>query len=193
MVRLCDWLPSACEVTLDSPELVLRVLYRIRSLSEQGAFDAAAFSYIAAFFTCIVEDHTSMGSEDEDEPLERIALILAILNFHTNECESPALLVVPEFSARRTVSDRKYPRSRTISDLLHIIKKFPSLGKDASSVLVGIGEAVNVDSTLGEIRILVASTLASEAYVRNSALQCLQVLSVSAALFRKLMAFVSDT
>ncbi|KAL5483042.1 GCN1 [Sanghuangporus weigelae] len=142
--------------------LVLRVLYRIRTLSEQNAFDAATFSYIAALLSCVIEDDSAIGDEDEDEPLERIALIIAILNFHT-----------------RDFSDVRFPRSRILSDLLHIIKKYPSLGKDASSVLIGIGEAINVNSTLDEIRILVESTLASEAYVRNSALQCLQTLDLT--------------
>lgn len=78
------------------------------------------------------------------------------------------------------VSDRRFPRSQTLLDMLQIIKRYPSLGKDASSVLIGLGEAIHVNAALNEIDVLIKSTIAAEVYVRNSALQCLQVKLKSA-------------
>ncbi|KAI5120166.1 hypothetical protein M0805_008433 [Coniferiporia weirii] len=142
--------------------LVLRVLYGLRSLSEQNAFDGATFSYISPLLSCVAQDIDTIGFEEEDEPLERVSLAIDVINFHTGE-----------------FADRKFPRSRSLSDLLAVIKKNPSLGKDASSVLIALGEAIHVNSTTEEIAILVKSALASEVYVRSSALQCLQALDLT--------------
>ncbi|KAH8110478.1 ARM repeat-containing protein [Phellopilus nigrolimitatus] len=144
--------------------LVLRILYRLRSLSEQSIFDGTTFSYLSPLLTCVIQDGENLigGGEDDDEPLERVALAINIINFH-----------VAEFA------DHKFPRSQTISDLLYVIKKHPTLGKDSSSALIALGEAIHVNATLEEIDVLVKSTLASEVYVRNSALQCLQALDVT--------------
>lgn len=67
--------------------LVLRMLYRFRTLSEQNVFDGPTFSYISPLFTRVIEDGASIGENDEDELLERIALVIAITNFHTAGCE----------------------------------------------------------------------------------------------------------
>lgn len=142
--------------------LVLRVLYRLRTLSEQSAFDGPTFSYVSPLLSCVVENGDVIGSTEEDEPLERVALVINIMSFHTT-----------------AFSDQKFPRSQSLTNLLRIIKRHPSLGKDASSVLIGIGEAIRINSTPEENNILISSTLAEEVYVRNSALQCLQVLDLT--------------
>lgn len=74
-------------------ELVVRVLYRLRFLSEQSPFDAATFSYT---FPLLSKTLTTggmpgkkggEGEEDEDEdPLEQVALALEIIKFHCGEC-----------------------------------------------------------------------------------------------------------
>ena len=69
--------------------LILRVLYRFRSLSEQEPFDGPAFAYISPLLSSVIEGNDSIGSKEEDEVLERIALIIDIINFHTAGCESP--------------------------------------------------------------------------------------------------------
>lgn len=64
---------------------------------------------------------------------------------------------------------------QTIEDLVHIIRSQPNLGKEASSTLLGLGEAVSVTATAGEIAALLHGTLSQESYVRNSCLQTIQV------------------
>lgn len=65
--------------------IVIRVLYRLRTLSEQAPFDAATFSYS---FPLLAEILTQggIGSEDEEEILEQIAIVLDIIKFHCGEC-----------------------------------------------------------------------------------------------------------
>jgi len=59
--------------------------------------------------------------------------------------------------------------------LLHIIRQQPKLTKEASSVLIDLGEAIYSTSTRDEINVLLCGTLHQEVYVRNSCLQTLQV------------------
>lgn len=65
---------------------MIRVLYRLRFLSEQSPFDAATFSYT---FPVIGQVLTQGGIsiEEEDEALEQITLALDFIRFHCGECE----------------------------------------------------------------------------------------------------------
>ena len=65
--------------------LVVRVLYRLRFLSEQAPFDAATFSYAYPLLGQILLTGGIRGEEDDD-PLEQVALVLEILSFHGGEC-----------------------------------------------------------------------------------------------------------
>lgn len=74
-----------------------------------------------------------------------------------------------------SVRDTKFPRPEALQDLLDIIKKHPTFGKDAATALVTIAEAMRVNASEEEIAILIKSTVSQEAYLRNASLQCLQV------------------
>lgn len=65
--------------------LVLRVLYRLRSLSEQAPFDVATFSYAFPLLARVLYQGGIAVSEDE-EALEQVALVLGILKFHCSKC-----------------------------------------------------------------------------------------------------------
>jgi hypothetical protein len=71
--------------------LVLRVLYRLRSLSEQAPFDVATFSYTFPLLSQVMI-HGGVGLEPEDDPSEQIALTLGIIKFHCGECLFPFLM-----------------------------------------------------------------------------------------------------
>ena len=65
--------------------LIVRVLYRLRSLAEQTPFDAATFSYMFPLLAQVLMQG-GVGSEEEDEVLEQVALVLDIIKFHCGEC-----------------------------------------------------------------------------------------------------------
>lgn len=159
--------------------LILRLLYKLRSLSEQGPFDGPSFTFISSFLRCVVRDRDVIGSsDDEDEPLERMVLVIDTIKLHAAECKTCSAYSVFGLHISRLipiVANRTYPRSSVLSMLVDIIKVYPSLGKDASSALVAVGEAMTINAERAEIEILVKNTLASESYVRNSVLQCMQV------------------
>lgn len=59
--------------------------------------------------------------------------------------------------------------------VLHVIGHQPRLSKEASSVLIDLGEAVQSNATRDEVDVLIDGTLLQEAYVRNACLQAIQV------------------
>ena len=71
---------------MSSPALVLRVLYRLRSLSEQSPFDAATFSYTSPLLTQVLVKG-GVALAEEDDPLEQVTLAVDIIRFHSGECE----------------------------------------------------------------------------------------------------------
>ncbi|KAF8057458.1 armadillo-type protein [Lyophyllum atratum] len=69
--------------------LLLRVLYRLRSLSEQAPFDAATFSYAYPLLGQVLLQG-GLAVEEEEEALEQVALSLATIKFHCGEFSDPA-------------------------------------------------------------------------------------------------------
>ncbi|TFY63660.1 hypothetical protein EVJ58_g3122 [Rhodofomes roseus] len=136
--------------------LVIRVLYRLRTLSEQSPFDAATFSYASPLLNAVLTKGGVALAEDDD-PLEQVTLAVDIVKFHAGELSDPA-----------------YPRRRTCEDLLYVIKNQPKLAKDAASALIDIGQSMHSTATLEEIQALLRGTLQQEVYVRNACLQTLQ-------------------
>ncbi|KAJ8595557.1 ARM repeat-containing protein [Rhizopogon salebrosus TDB-379] len=138
--------------------LVLRVLYRLRSLSEQAPFDAATFSYASPLLAqVLLKGGIDVGEDGGDEVLEQITLVLDIIRFHCSE-----------------FSDVAFPRKTTMDHVLHVIRRQPRLSKEASSVLIDLAEAVQANATRDEVDVLIDGTLLQEVYVRNACLQAIQ-------------------
>ncbi|KAG1731829.1 armadillo-type protein [Suillus paluster] len=138
--------------------LVLRVLYRLRSLSEQAPFDAATFSYAFPLLAqVLLKGGVDVGEDDDDEALEQVTLVLDIIKFHCTE-----------------FSDAAFPRKATMEHVIHVIRHQPRLSKEASSVLIDLGEAVQSNATRDEVGVLINGTLLQEVYVRNGCLQAIQ-------------------
>lgn len=73
------------------------------------------------------------------------------------------------------VSDTAFPRQTTLEHVLHVVRTQLRLSKDASSLLIDLGEAIQANATRDEVRVLIEGTLLQETHVRNSCLQALQV------------------
>ncbi|KAF9059496.1 armadillo-type protein [Rhodocollybia butyracea] len=136
-------------------QLVLRVLHRIRFLSEQVPFDSATFSYIFPLLKHVVSEG-GIPTEEPEEMLEQVSLTQDIIKFHCGE-----------------FMDVAFPRKQTLELLIHIVRFQPKLSKEASSSLVELGEAIHASALKDEINVLISGTLIQEVYVRNSCLQAL--------------------
>ncbi|KAJ7334076.1 armadillo-type protein [Mycena albidolilacea] len=136
--------------------LIVRVLHRLRSLSEQAPFDSATFSYAFPLLAQVLT-RGGIDPEDEEEALEQVALALEIIKFHCAE-----------------FSDTAFPRKQTMEILLQIIRQQPKLSKEGSSTLIDLGQVAHASASRAEVDVLLNGTLMQEVYVRNSCLQALQ-------------------
>ncbi|KIL62502.1 hypothetical protein M378DRAFT_761301, partial [Amanita muscaria Koide BX008] len=133
--------------------LTTRVLYRLRSLSEQIAFDGPTFSYAYPLLSEVLRKG-GISAADEDEALEQVTLALNIIKFHCSQ-----------------FSDITYPRIQVIEDLLYTIRSQSGLTKDASSALIELGEAISSTASREDIAVLLHGLLTQEPHVRNACLQ----------------------
>ena len=69
-------------------DLVLRVLYRLRTVSEQNVLDAATFSLCSPLLTQVLLKG-GISLAEEDDPLEQVTLALDVIKFHAGQCQSP--------------------------------------------------------------------------------------------------------
>ena len=80
------YIPSS---SLECSSFLSYVSYRIRSFSEKGPFDGSTFTFLSAFLDCVVREHALIGhGEDEDEPVERMMLVIEVVNLHASECKN---------------------------------------------------------------------------------------------------------
>lgn len=65
---------------------MVRVLYRLRSLSEQAPFDPSTYAYTSPFIDHVIRSGgvTAVGPE---QALEQVSLALDIIQFHCGECK----------------------------------------------------------------------------------------------------------
>ncbi|KAG1891855.1 uncharacterized protein F5891DRAFT_1209847 [Suillus fuscotomentosus] len=107
--------------------------------------------------SALLKGRVDAGQDDGDEALEQVTLVLDIIRFHCSE-----------------FSDAAFPRKATMEYVLQVIKHQPRLSKEASSVLIDLGEAVQPNATRDEVGVLMDGTLLQEVYVRNARLQAIQ-------------------
>ncbi|KZV97519.1 hypothetical protein EXIGLDRAFT_703179 [Exidia glandulosa HHB12029] len=103
--------------------LLLRVLYRLRSLGEREPLDPASLT-VASLMLSAVISAGGIGAADAEEALEQLALVVDILSFHCPSFAEPT-----------------YPRLETLRDLVRVIKHHPQLAKNAVSALLAASEA----------------------------------------------------
>ena len=65
---------------------MIRVLYRLHTLSEQTPFDADTFSFMYPLLSQVMLKGGIAVTEDDD-PLEQITLALDTIKFHSGECK----------------------------------------------------------------------------------------------------------
>ncbi|KAJ1305968.1 hypothetical protein OPQ81_010683 [Rhizoctonia solani] len=136
--------------------LIVRVLYRLRSLSEHSPFDPSTYAYMSPFIDHVIRSG-SIATATPEEALEQVTLALDIIQFHCGE-----------------FSDTAYPRIEAARSLIHIVGSVPKIAKNAVSALVDLGQSISANATEEETNVLLRGTLAQEAYVRNACLQALQ-------------------
>lgn len=72
---------------LTQSDLVTRVLYRLRFLSEQRPLDAVSLAYCFPLIFLVLEKG-GIGRSSAEEADEQLILAIEILAFHTNSCKA---------------------------------------------------------------------------------------------------------
>lgn len=145
------------------PDLVSRMLFQLRFLSEQQPFDAGTFAYAAPLTSKILRNGgVGIDKTQAEAALEQLALALDFIAFHVRKC-----------------GDTAYPRATLIGDLFAALLGYPSLSRPAATALADLGTAIADNATEEEIAAILDGALAEEAFVRLAALQALQPLDLT--------------
>ncbi|GAA5981477.1 hypothetical protein JCM10908_004121 [Rhodotorula pacifica] len=145
------------------PDLVSRVLFQLRFLSEQQPFDAGTFAYAAPLTSKILRTGgVGIDKSQAEAALEQLALALDFIAFHVRKC-----------------GDTAYPRTTLIGDLFAALLGYPSLSRPAATALADLGAAIVDNASEEEIAAILDGALAEEAFVRLAALQALQPLDLT--------------
>ena len=88
---------------------------------------------------------------------------------------APSRVVLCTRLTRYLVSDAAFPRKMTLEHVLHVVRVQLQLSKDALSLLINLGYAIQASATQDEVAMLIEGTLLQETHIWNSCLQALQV------------------
>lgn len=135
-------------------ELVTRVLYRIKFLSDQRPLDTVSLIYILPFVLKTIEGKGGVGTTVEDEIEEQTMLALDILAAHDQEFKSPIT-----------------PRGRLISALVTQMQQNLGKSKSAKDTLTRIIQAISLTLNSEELDLLIKATISSESIVRTAILE----------------------
>ncbi|KAL0254871.1 translational activator of GCN4 [Diplodia seriata] len=134
-------------------DLVTRLLYRTRFLSEQRPLDSISLIYILPLVFLVLENG-AVDRVNEEEADEQIVLALEFISFHTNSC-----------------SDKTLPRRKLFSTLITSMQKFTQHFKVVKDCLMdlcrGIGSDLNAEETLAVTK----GAIVPQVSVRTSVLQ----------------------
>ncbi|KAI8599877.1 armadillo-type protein, partial [Dissophora ornata] len=154
---------------LDEPleELVSRVLYRLRSVTEKQPLLPSSFAFCFPLIHNILQnggiispDKSSADAKEASQ--EQVQIAVDIVSYHALSGASDSL-----------------PRREMISSLLSIIKEYPQLAKIARTSLGDLTHSMSNTATLDEINTLLQGLLYNESLVRQAALAALDPLELT--------------
>ncbi|KAK8236757.1 translational activator [Phyllosticta capitalensis] len=148
------FLPPGLE---DEPlgDLVTRLLYRLRFLSEQRPLDSVSLTYILPLIFFVLESG-SIDKSNEEEADEQILLALEFLSFHTDSS-----------------SEKSLPRAKLISTLIYAMQRFTQHFKIIKDCLMDLCRGIGSNLTEKEISSLVKGAIVPQVSVRTSVLQAI--------------------
>lgn len=147
-------LPSS---VLEEPlaDLVTRLLYRFRLLSEQRSFDTISLLYVIPLVAQVLRKQ-GVGFTEHEEAEEQVTLALDFLSFHTD-----------------SFSDSVLPRSEIMTLLYECMGNYTQHYKINRDILHEICGSLASNITMPELAILLRSTIAPKADVRFAFLQAI--------------------
>ncbi|KAF2257769.1 ARM repeat-containing protein [Lojkania enalia] len=136
-------------------DLVTRVLYRLRFMSEQRPFDSVSLAYCFPLVFLVLEKG-GIGRSEAEEKDEQLVLALEFLSFHTNSC-----------------SDDRLPRKELLEILILAMQRYNQHYKLIKDCLLDLSRGIAPNITDDELGALLRGTVVPEVSVRTSTLQAI--------------------
>ncbi|EFX04322.1 heat-like protein [Grosmannia clavigera kw1407] len=134
------------------PDLVTRVLYRLRGAGEQRPFDAVSLIYMVPLLLLILQN--GGFSEAADERDTQLVLSVEILSFHTDVC-----------------SDEAVPRAELLAILTSAMQKYSQHYKIIKDCFSDLVRCVAPNISEEEVGVLVQGAIVPQGTVRSTVLQ----------------------
>ncbi|KAL8902088.1 MAG: hypothetical protein Q9207_004884 [Kuettlingeria erythrocarpa] len=138
------------------PELVTRVLYRLRFMGEQRPFDTVSLVYLLPLAMTVLRAN-GIGRTEHDEVDEQITLALEFFSLHTD-----------------SFSDERLPRRETLVLLIQCMQNYAQHYKDVKDCLSNVCRSVAPTIHDAEISVLLKGAIVPQASVRASLLQVIR-------------------
>ncbi|KAK9239459.1 armadillo-type protein [Lipomyces kononenkoae] len=136
-------------------ELVTRILYRLRFLSEQIPLDAISLIYILPIILLVFEK-MGIDCSNSEEKDEQLILAIDILTLHTE-----------------TFASTSVPRLEVLKNIISLMTAYPSRNKGAKECLLGICQSIAMNITDEELNVMLAATISSDSFVRGAVLEAI--------------------
>ncbi|KAF2012274.1 ARM repeat-containing protein [Aaosphaeria arxii CBS 175.79] len=139
----------------DLGDLVTRVLYRLRFMSEQRPLDTVSLAYCLPLIFLTLEKG-GIGRSSPEEADEQLILVFEFLSFHSNSC-----------------SDGRLPRVTLIESLVSSMQRFNQHYKATKDCLLDLSRGLAPNITVEELNALLRGTIVPEVAVRTATLQAI--------------------
>ncbi|KAF1963608.1 translational activator [Byssothecium circinans] len=139
----------------DLGDLVTRVLYRLRFMSEQRPLDPVTLAYCFPLIFLVLEKG-GIGRSLAEEADEQLILALEFLSFHTNSC-----------------SDDRLPRRDLIGILIFSMQRYNQHYKLIKDCVMDLARGLAATITDEELGVLLKGTIVPEVSVRTTVLQAI--------------------
>ncbi|KAI2486052.1 Translational activator [Pyrenophora tritici-repentis] len=139
----------------DLGDLVTRVLYRLRFLSEQRPLDAVSLAYCFPLLFLVLEKG-GIGKTSPEESDEQLILAIEVLAFHTDSCTDPRL-----------------PRKSLLEILVWSMQRYQQHYKMIKDCITDLASGLAPNISNEELGALLRGTIVPETGVRTATLQAI--------------------
>lgn len=137
-------------------ELVTRLLYRLRSASEQRPFDTLSLIYLLPLIFAVLRQN-GIAESEADAADEQVTLALETLSYHTDSFADPTL-----------------PRDELLEMLIQSMQRFSQHHKIIKDCLSDVSRAISDNASENEVAILLRGGIVPQPSVRTAVLQAIR-------------------
>ncbi|AQZ15615.1 GCN1 (YGL195W) [Zygosaccharomyces parabailii] len=147
------------------PELLSRVLFRVKIVSQQAALDSTTLIYMLPLLINVLQEGKRVALMNANKPISNSEFVEEARE------EEHLLLAMDVISSHAEVfSDPSIPRDSIMQVLLSLLA-LPSKAKMAKACFNALCQSISLAPTTKDLQLLLSSTLSSNQFVRSSVLE----------------------